>query len=82
MVAAIGAFGDGGAAEFTTPDDGRFIEKSPTFQIANQCGGRLIHIGAAGAQVRIDAIVIVPGLAGSVVDMDCSDASFYQSAGE
>src|SRR5207248_287381 len=32
VVAAVAAFGDGGAAELAAPDDGGFVEQAPAFE--------------------------------------------------
>src|SRR5205823_5002394 len=39
VIAAVAAFGDGGAAEFTAPDNGGFAQKAAAFQVANESRG-------------------------------------------
>ena len=82
MVAAVAAFGDGRAAELAAPDDGGFVEQAAALEVADQGGGGLVHVGAAAAEVLVDAAVIVPRLAGAVVDVDGAHAALDQAAGE
>ena len=81
MVAAIAAFGDRGASEFPAPDDEGFVEQAALFEIADQGGGRFVHIGAAFVRFLVDVFVIVPGLAGAVVNLHVADAALDQTAG-
>ena len=51
-------------------------------EIANESGGCAIHVGAAAAQVLVDARVIIPGLARAIVDMNGADAALDETARE
>src|SRR5437660_8500381 len=82
VVAAVAGFGDGSAAEFTAPDDGGLIEQAAAFEIADQRGRGLVHVGAAIAEVLVDLAVIVPGLAGAVNDVNGANAALDKAAGQ
>src|SRR5947209_5748179 len=82
VVAAVSAFGDRGAAEFAPPDHGGLVEEPAAFEVANECGRGAVHVGAAPAQVLVDAAVVVPGLAGAVVDVNGADPPLHQTARE
>src|SRR5579863_6142482 len=57
VVAAVAAFGDGGAPELAAPNDGGLVQEAATFEIANEGGGSAVHVGAAVAKVLVDARV-------------------------
>ena len=70
MIAAVAAFGDRRTAEFAAPDHRRFIEQTSAFEIADQGGTGAVHIRASAAQVAVDLVMIVPRLAGTIVDVN------------
>ena len=82
MVAAVAAFGDRRAAELAAPDDGGFVQQSAALEVADEGGRGLIHVGTAAAKILVDPVVVVPGLAGTVVDVDGADAALDQPAGQ
>src|SRR5437762_14047578 len=80
VIATVAAFGDGGAAEFAAPDDGGLVQETPALEVANQRGRGAVHVRAAAAQVPANATVVVPGLAGAVVDVNGPHAALDQAA--
>ena len=80
VIAAVAAFRDRRASELAAPHDQRLVEQSPPLQIADQRGRRPIHVRAALAQVLVDLLVIVPGLARPVVHDDEADAALDEAA--
>src|SRR5205823_711104 len=80
VVAAVTAFGNGGAAEFASPDDSGLAQEAAAFEVADERGGGAVHVGAAAAQVLVDAAVVVPGLAGAIVDVNGADAALDETA--
>ena len=79
VIAAVAAFGDGRAAEFAAPDHRGFVEEAAAFEVANEGGGGAVHVRATAAQVLVDAAVVVPGLAGAVVDVNGADAALDEA---
>ena len=53
MVAAVGAFGAGRAAELGGPHDERFVEQAALLEVVEQAGDRLVDLGAVGGVVAV-----------------------------
>ena len=70
MVAAVGAFGAGRAAELGGPDDERLVEQAALLQILQQAGDRLIDLRAVGGVVACEIAVGVPAAGAAVAAVE------------
>src|SRR5260370_39340612 len=66
VVAPIAGLRNRSTSKLAAPDHQRLIEESAALQISQQSGRGAIHVGTAVAEVVVDILVIVPGLARSV----------------
>src|SRR5262249_50307084 len=80
VIAAVACFRDRGSAKFSAPDDQRLVEQPAPLQIANQSRRGAIHVRTAVAELFIDVLVIVPGLAGTVKYLHIAYAFLDQAA--
>ena len=55
-----------------------FVQQAAPLQIANQGRGSLVHVGTTLFEVLVDILVVVPRLAGAVVDVNIADAALHQ----
>src|SRR6185503_11775463 len=65
-------------SELTAPDDERFIEQTPLFEVAQQRGNGLVDLGTVDLQVFFHAVVGVPVLLlmpAAVVNLDKAHAA-------
>jgi hypothetical protein len=84
--AGIGAWGGefdgGGASEFAAPDDQGFVEQPALFEVLEQGADGLVAFAGEAAVIDFEVVVIVPGLAGAVPDLDEADAAFDEASGD
>ena len=64
VVAAGATLRDRQAAEFAAPEDDRALQEAALLQVADQRGGRLIHLRAHLGQALLDIAVVVPAACG------------------
>src|SRR5262249_2704591 len=79
VVATLGAFRRGRAAEFAAPEDERVFKQAGAFEIGQQRGDAAIDGGGVVAVV-VDVAMVVPGLAAAGVKLHDADAALYKSA--
>ena len=77
--ASVSIFSQGCASEFGPPDDQRAFEKSPLFQVLQQCCDRLVDNPGVVTQILIEVAVLVPGL---IDNIDEPNAAFDHTASE
>src|SRR5688572_8419697 len=82
MVAAVGAFGAGGAAELGAPDDQGLVEHPAALQVLQQAGDGLVGFLAEFRVAVLQVAVGVPGAGAAVaavVDLDEADAALGEA---
>src|SRR5665213_1746795 len=83
VIAAVAAFGGGGAAKFAGPDDQRAVEQSSGAEVLNQGRAAAIDLahalGLAGFIVAVRVPVVGPS---GVVDLHEAHAAFDETAGD
>jgi hypothetical protein len=72
-------FDGGGAAEFAAAEDERFFEHAALFQVFEERGDGFVALFGESAVAGFDVVVVVPGLARAVPELDESDAAFEQA---
>src|SRR6056297_722020 len=82
MVTSIPLLTHRSPSELTSPDDEGLVEQAALLEVFQQAGDRLIHRLAEPRVVFLDPRVRIPLAAGSAVELDKTDASFDQPAGE
>ncbi len=65
--------------EFTAPDDKRFVEKTPLFEIQDQCSRGLVRVLALVAEGGGDVVVLIPA---PMKNLNDPRPTFDESAGE
>src|SRR5690606_21306808 len=70
------------AAKLASPQDQRFIEHPPLFQIGEQRGDWLINLPRQRAVVPFNILMIIPRLARSMPKLNIPHPSFQQPTGD
>src|SRR5437879_2581192 len=60
MTAPVAALRHRRPPELAAPDYDGLVQQTAALQIANQCGGSLIHVGTTLLQTFVDAFMVVP----------------------
>src|SRR5205085_8700614 len=63
VLAAVGALGGRGTAEFSAPDHERIFQKAAAFEVLQKTSDRLVRGGTVKGQLLLEAPVLVPELA-------------------
>src|SRR5258708_37246320 len=73
-------FRDRCAAELAAPHHERLVEQAAEFQISQECGNRPVPPGREHLVIRLDAVVVVPGLPTAAPHLYDSDAALEKPA--
>lgn len=73
------ALAEGGAPEFTAPDDESVFEEAALFEIFDECGGGLVSVPALDFELGGDVLMLVPP---GVHELDELSSPFCEAAGE
>ena len=82
MVSAISVFADGGASEFSTPDDEGFFQEAAIFEVGEEGGDGLVDVFGEVGSGFVVISVSIPGLPVTIVNLDEADSVFSQSSGQ
>ncbi len=75
-------FDGGGASEFAAPEDEGVLEEAALFEVGHEGGDGAVDLGGVAADVGFDVVVVIPGLAGAVPELDHADAAFEEASGD
>src|SRR6185295_14830720 len=73
VVAAVGAFAHGHAAEFAAPNDKGGVEEAAGFEVGEKSGDGEIAGGAKFGVVAFDIAVAIPAVGVAAVELDEAD---------
>ncbi len=68
--------------ELSAPDHQRVVQHPPLFEVLQQRSDRPVHLLRQVPVAGLDVVVVVPGLARAVVELDKPHAALQQPAGD